>query len=90
MIKENAGLEFRLKKLDETRIYLLDEIKHNDLIIKKYKKMQRNLIYLEHFCLFISGISGCVLISAFAPLVGSCRYYQFYSMNKDIYNQCKN
>ena len=31
MIAE-ASLEFRLRKIDETRNYLLDEIKHNDLL----------------------------------------------------------
>ena len=29
---EEAILEFRLRKIDKTRNYLLDEIKHNDLI----------------------------------------------------------
>ena len=29
---EEASLEFRLRKIDETRNYLLDEIKHNDLM----------------------------------------------------------
>ena len=29
---EEASLEFRLRKNDETRNYLLEEIKHNDLI----------------------------------------------------------
>ena len=29
---EEANLEFRLRKIDETRNYLLDEIKHNDLM----------------------------------------------------------
>ena len=28
---EEASLEFRLGKIDETGNYLLDEIKHNDL-----------------------------------------------------------
>ena len=31
-------LDFRLKKIDETRDYLLDEIKHNDLMNEKHKK----------------------------------------------------
>ena len=35
---EDASLEFGLTKIDETRNYLLDEIKHNDLISEKYKK----------------------------------------------------
>ena len=30
------GLEFRLRKIDETRNYVLDEIKLNDLMSKKY------------------------------------------------------
>ena len=35
---EEAGLEFRLRKIDETRNHLLAEIKQNDLIIEKDKK----------------------------------------------------
>ena len=38
---EEASLKFRLKKINETRNYILDEIKqikHNDLMSKKYKK----------------------------------------------------
>ena len=35
---EEASLELRLKKIDEIRPYLLDEIKHSDLISEKYKK----------------------------------------------------
>ena len=44
---EEASLEFRLKKVDETRIYLSEEIKHNDLMSEKYKKTSK---YLN--CLF--------------------------------------
>ena len=32
-------LDFRLKKIDETRNYLLDERKYNDLISEKHKKV---------------------------------------------------
>ena len=35
---EETSLEFRLRKIDEARNYLLEEIKHNDLISEKYKK----------------------------------------------------
>ena len=38
-IAEEANLEFRLRKIDETRNYLFDEIKHNDLMSQKYKDM---------------------------------------------------
>ena len=33
--------------------------------------MGRTLNYLEHFLLFISVVTGCVSISAFASLVGN-------------------
>ena len=45
---EEASLEFRLRKIDETRNYLLDEIKHNDLMSEKYKKTCKYLNYVEH------------------------------------------
>ena len=32
---EETALEFRWKKIDETKNYLLNEIKHNDLISEK-------------------------------------------------------
>ena len=35
---EEASLEFRLRKIDETKNYLLDDIKRNDLMSEKYKK----------------------------------------------------
>ena len=39
MIKENVTLDFRQNEIDETRTYLLEEIKHNDLTSKKHKSM---------------------------------------------------
>ena len=33
-----SSLEFRLKKIDEIRNYLIEEIKHNDLMSEKYQK----------------------------------------------------
>ena len=42
-----SSLEFRLKKIDETRTYLLQEIKHNDLINEKHKKTCKYLNYIE-------------------------------------------
>ena len=35
---EKASLEFRLRKIDQTRNYLLDEIKHNDLMSKSVRR----------------------------------------------------
>ena len=66
---EEASLEFRLIKIDETRNYLLYEIKHNDLISEKYKKTCKYLNYVEHLLILFSVVTGCVSISAFASLV---------------------
>ena len=35
-----------------------------------HKKVCRDLNYFEHFPVFVSAVSGCVSISAFASLVG--------------------
>ena len=43
---EESSLEFRLRKIDQTRRYLLDEIKQNDLISEKYKKTCKYLNYV--------------------------------------------
>ena len=44
-------LEFIFKKIDETRSYLLDEIKHNDLMSEIHKKTCNYLNY-DETCLF--------------------------------------
>ena len=35
---EDASIVFRLSKIDETRKYVLDEVKCKDLMSEKYKK----------------------------------------------------
>ena len=66
---EEASLEFRLRKIDEARNDLLDEINHNDLMSEKSKKTCKYLNYVEHLLILVSTVSGCVSISAFASLV---------------------
>ena len=56
--------------MKQTTNYLLEEIEHNNLIIEIYRKICRNLNYFEHYLVFDSAVSGCVLTSAFASLVG--------------------
>ena len=70
MAEENISEEFRLKNIDETRNYLIEEINRNELISKKHKKVCTTLNYIEHFLILASTITGCVFISAFASLVG--------------------
>ena len=45
MQKENISFDFRLKKIDETRNYLLEEIKQNELMSNKMKEKVRNPEY---------------------------------------------
>ena len=66
---EKASLEFRLRKIDETGNYLLDEIKHNDLMSEKYDKTCKNLNYVEHLLIQASKVTGCFSMSTFASLV---------------------
>ena len=68
MVKK-ASLEFRLRKIDETRNYLLDETKHNDFMSEKYKKTRKYLNYVENLLIAVSTVTDCVSISAFASLV---------------------
>ena len=66
---EEAYLEFRLRKIDEARNYLLDEIKYNDLTSEKCKKTCKYLNYIEELLILVSTVTGCVSISTFASLV---------------------
>ena len=70
MAEENKSQECRLKNVDETRNYLIEEINRSELISKKHKKICATLNYIEHFLILASTVTGCVSISAFASLVG--------------------
>ena len=41
------------KKIDEARNYFLEEIKHNELISKKYKKTGKTLNYAGHLLVLL-------------------------------------
>ena len=60
MAKENINFNFRLRKTDETRNYLSEEINHNELTNEKHKKVYG--AYFEHLFL--------LSIFSFASLVG--------------------
>ena len=57
------------KKIDETRNYLLDEIKHNDLMSEKYNETCKYLNYVEYLLILASAVTGYLSVSAFASLV---------------------
>ena len=50
--------------------YFFEEIKQNELMSKKHKKVCATLNYIEHLLILVSTISGCISISAFASLLG--------------------
>ena len=70
MAAENLSQEFRLKNIDETRNYLIEEINRNELMSKKHKKVCTTLNYIEHFLILGSTVTGSVSISVYASLVG--------------------
>ena len=59
-LTEEARIEFRLRKSDETTGYLSDEIKNNDLMSEKYKKTCKYLNYIENLLILSSTITGCL------------------------------
>ena len=66
---EEASLSFILRKIDETRNYLLNDIKHNDLMSEKHKKTCKYLNYVKHLLILVPTVTSCASISAFASLV---------------------
>ena len=66
----NISQEFRLKTIDETRNYLLEEIEQNEMMSRKYKKFCTNLNYIEHFLFLASAITWCISLSPFASFLG--------------------
>ena len=69
--EENTSQEFRLKNLNETRNYLIEEINLNQLISKKHNKVCATLNYIKHFPILGSTVrTGSVSISVFASSVG--------------------
>ena len=49
MAEENINQEFRLKNIDKTRNYLIEEINRNELMIKKHKMVCTTLNCIENF-----------------------------------------
>ena len=69
-MSRNLDFRIRLKDIDETKNYFLEQKKQNELMSKKHKKVCTTLNYIEHFLIVASIITGCVSNSAFASLIG--------------------
>ena len=66
MTEENISQEFRLKNINETKNYLIEEINQNELMSKENKTFYRVFNYIEHLLILIS-----TLLDAFFPsLIG--------------------
>ena len=57
MPKDSISQEFGLKNIDEIRNYFLEEIKQNDLMNKKHKKVCTTLNDIEQFLILASTIT---------------------------------
>ena len=68
-VEESLSREFKLKTVDETRNYLLEEIEQNELMSRKHKKICINLNHMEHILILASRITGCISISAFVSML---------------------
>ena len=64
MVEEIISQEFTLKNIDETRNYFVEEIKQNELMCNKHKKVCATLNYIEHFLILGSAVTGWISISA--------------------------
>ena len=85
------GLAFKVKKkkIDKIWNFLLDVIRHNDLMSEKHKKVCRALNYFEH-SVVVSAVSGCFNFCICFISWYSCECYEFCSKIKDICDNCRN
>ena len=58
MSGENISEEFRLENIDETRNYFLEEVKKNELMSKKQKKVSTTLNYITSSAI---GLKMCAI-----------------------------
>ena len=63
MVEEKISQKFGLKTINETRNYFIEEVKENDLMIKK---VCTTLNYIAHFLILVSTFTGCISVFAFA------------------------
>ena len=82
--------EFRLKNIEETKNYFLEEIKQNELMSRKHRKVYATLHYINHFLILASTIFGCISTSAFVWLIGISIEITSSAVSKNLCNNCRN
>ena len=64
MVEEKRSQEFRLKNVDETKSYFVEEVEQNELINKKHKKVCTTVNYIEQFIILASAVTGGISVSS--------------------------
>ena len=90
MVEENIRQEFRLKNIDKTRNYLIEEINRNELMRKKHKTVCTTLNYIEHFLILAASRIGYVPMLPFLFCFFSWYSYRNYEFCNKIKNLCNN
>ena len=91
MAEENICQEIRLKSIDETRNYLIQEINRNELTSKKHKKICTALDYIEHFFYLSSNNYWMCFNFCFCFFDWySYKDYEFCNWIKNLCNKCRN
>ena len=80
---EEVTLEFRLRKIDETRNYLVEEVNHSDLMTENYKKTCKYLSHVKHLLILVSKVTSFDFCIYFISLY-SWWYYKFCIRNKNL------
>ena len=91
MTEENIGQEFKLKEIEKIRNHFIQEIKQNELISKKHKKVCKILNYTQHLLILACIVTGCISISSLAScFLYSSKHCKFCINNKNFRNNCRN
>ena len=90
MSEENINQEFRLKKIDKIRTYLIEEVNQNELMSKNHKKVCRvSIIMITHYCNFYNFWVWFYLCFCFFTWY-SHRNYEFCNWIKTLGNSRRN
>ena len=90
MVPENISQELRLKNIDNTRNYFLEEIEQNQLMNRKNKTNCTTPNYIEHILILASAITGSILISDFASEFAILIRIKNLKRIKNLCNSCTN
>ena len=71
---KNVSEIIKLKNVDETRNYFLEELKQNELISRKHKNAFTSLNHIENFLILASKITACTSCLCFVFSIFATRF----------------